>query len=289
MYRKSVDHQLHRAVWHLYNVHHWDPDLLDPVDLVKRDLDPIAVHDLGPQDLVSVKFDQRLALYSKPIIHTHQGIGKLHLEYLIIYGHSGQFQERPPPPPPPPRPVVPQTVRSAPNASLSAPLGSAPFNAFSIPSTPSGHVPLNDHEHSLFEILLNQQVKEHPTSEAFLQHVAKLLAQADILSQDLGPMRMATYDPSYYGWNQGSDQPAPWSIFTFCRSQFCMIEPTFQKECHRYQDGRHQTEASMKSSIWPSHMPQNLVILLPFSKKVSWHLANSTLQKVKVSLLRDSK
>ena len=206
-----------------------------------------------------------------------------------IYGHSGQFQERPPPPPPPPRPVVPQTVRSAPNASLSAPLGSAPFNAFSIPSTPSGHVPLNDHEHSLFEILLNQQVKEHPTSEAFLQHVAKLLAQADILSQDLGPMRMATYDPSYYGWNQGSDQPAPWSIFTFCRSQFCMIEPTFQKECHRYQDGRHQTEASMKSSIWPSHMPQNLVILLPFSKKVSWHLANSTLQKVKVSLLRDSK
>ena len=50
----------------------------DPVDLVKRDLDPIAVHDLGPQDLVSVKFDQRLALYSKPIIHTHQGIGKLH-------------------------------------------------------------------------------------------------------------------------------------------------------------------------------------------------------------------
>ena len=95
--------------------------------------------------------------------------------------------------------MVPQTVRSAPNTSLSTPLGSAPFNAFSIPSTPSGHVPLNDHEHSLFEILLNQQVKEHPTSEAFLQHVAKLLAQADILSQDLGPMRMATYDPSYYG------------------------------------------------------------------------------------------
>ena len=63
----------------------------------------------------------------------------------------------------------------------------------------SGHVPLNDHEHSLFEILLNQQVKEHPTSEAFLHYVAKLLAQADILSQDLGPMRMATYDPSYYG------------------------------------------------------------------------------------------
>ena len=58
-----------------------------------------------------------------------------------------------------------------------------------------------------------------------------------------------------------------WSIFTFCRSQFCMIEPTFQQGCHRYQDGRHQTEASMKSSIWPSHMPQNLVILLPFSKK----------------------
>jgi hypothetical protein len=35
---------------------------------------------------------------------------------------------------------------------LSAPLGSAPFNAFSIPSTPSGHVPLNDHEYSLFEL-----------------------------------------------------------------------------------------------------------------------------------------
>jgi hypothetical protein len=65
----------------------------------------------------------------------------------------------------------------------------------------------------LFEILLNQQVKEHPTSEAFLQNVAKLLAQADILSQDLGPMRMATYDPSYFGWNQGSDQPAPMEHF----------------------------------------------------------------------------
>ena len=132
--------------------------------------------------------------------HTYPpGNWETSLGVFDIYGHSGQFQERPPPPPPPPRPVVPQTVRSAPNASLSAPLGSAPFNAFSIPSTPSGHVPLNDHEYSLFEILLNQQVKEHPTSEAFLQHVAKLLAQADILSQDLGPMRMATYDPSYYG------------------------------------------------------------------------------------------
>ena len=76
--------------------------------------------------------------------------------------------------------MVPQTVRSAPNTSLSTPLGSAPFNAFSIPSTPSGHVPLNDHEYSLFEILLNQQVKEHPTSEAFLQHVAQLLAQAEL-------------------------------------------------------------------------------------------------------------
>ena len=65
----------------------------------------------------------------------------------------------------------------------------------------------------MFEILLNQQVKEHPTSEAFLQNVAKLLAQADILSQDLGPMRMATYDPSYFGWNQGSDQPAPMEHF----------------------------------------------------------------------------
>ena len=48
VYRKSVDHQPHREVWHLYSLHHWDPDLLDPVDLVKRDLDPIAVHDLGP-------------------------------------------------------------------------------------------------------------------------------------------------------------------------------------------------------------------------------------------------
>jgi hypothetical protein len=141
----------------------------------------------------------------------------------------------------------------------------------------------------LYEILLNQQVKEHPTSEAFLQHVAKLLAQADILSQDLGAMRMAMYDPSYYGWNQGSEQPAPMEHFIFCRSQFCMIEPTFLRGCHRHQDGRHQTEASMKSSIWPSHMPQNLVILSPFSKKVSWYLANSTLQKVKASLLRDLK
>ena len=146
--------------------------------------------------------------------HTYPpGNWETSLGVFDIYGHSGQFQERPPPPPPPPRPVVQQTVLIAPNASLSAPLGSAPFNVFSIPRTPSGHVPLNDHEYSLFEILLNQQVKEHPTSEAFLQHVAKLLAQADILSQDLGAMRMATYDPSYYGWNQGSDQPAPMEHF----------------------------------------------------------------------------
>ena len=130
-----------------------------------------------------------------------------------IYGHSGQFQERPPPPPPPPRPEMTQTVRSVQNSSLNIPLGSAPFNAFPISSTPTGHAPLNDHEYSLFETLLNQQVKEHPTSEAFLQHVAKLLAQADILSQDLGPMRMAKYDPNYYGSNQGSDQPAPMEHF----------------------------------------------------------------------------
>ena len=142
--------------------------------------------------------------------HTYPpGNWETSLGVFDIYGHSGQFQERPPPPPPPPRPVVQQTVLSAPSASLSAPLGNAPFNVFLIPRTPSGHVPLNDHEHSLFEILLNQQVKEHPTSEAFLQHVAKLLAQADIFSH----MRMATYDPSYYGWNQGSDQPAPMEHF----------------------------------------------------------------------------
>lgn len=79
--------------------------------------------------------------------HTYPpGNWETSLGVFDIYGHSGQFQQRPPPPPPPPRPVVPQTVRSAPNASLSAPLGSAPFNvfssSFSIPSTPSGHVQL---------------------------------------------------------------------------------------------------------------------------------------------------
>jgi hypothetical protein len=51
----------------------------------------------------------------------------------------------------------------------------------------------------LYEILLNQQVKEHPTSEAFLQHVAKLLAQADILSQALGAMRMASWEAHELG------------------------------------------------------------------------------------------
>ena len=79
--------------------------------------------------------------------HTYPpGDWETSLGVFDIYGHSGQFQERPPPPPPPPRPVVQQTVRSAPNASLSAPLGSAPFyvfsSSFSIPSTPSGHVQL---------------------------------------------------------------------------------------------------------------------------------------------------
>ena len=44
-------------------------------------------------DLVSVKFDQRLALYSKPIIHTHQGIGKLHLEYLIFTVTAANFKK----------------------------------------------------------------------------------------------------------------------------------------------------------------------------------------------------
>ena len=140
-----------------------------------------------------------------------------------IYCHGGQFNNRFPPPlaPPPPPPVAPQTVPRAQNTHLSSPSGSVPFNAFpggpfnAVPVGPSISRPLldpvllNDHEYALFEILLNQQDKEHPTSEAFLQHVAKLLAQADILSKDLGPVRMAKYDPNYYEWNQGPDPPKP--------------------------------------------------------------------------------
>ena len=61
--------------------------------------------------------------------------------------------------------MVPQNVHRAPIASLSAPSDSAPVNAPvnafsggpSIPRPLSDHILLNDHEHSLFEILLNQQ------------------------------------------------------------------------------------------------------------------------------------
>ena len=47
----------------------------------------------SPGPIVSVKFDQRLALYSKPIIHTHQGIGELHLEYLIFTVTAANFKK----------------------------------------------------------------------------------------------------------------------------------------------------------------------------------------------------
>ena len=51
---------------------------------VKRDLDQIVVHVLGPQDLVLVKYDQRLAPHTNFHIHIHQEIGSLHLECLTF-------------------------------------------------------------------------------------------------------------------------------------------------------------------------------------------------------------
>ena len=70
--------------------------------------------------------------------HTYPpGNWETSLGVFDIYDLSGQFQERPPPPPSPPPPVVQQTVLSVSNTSLSAPLGSAPFYAFSSgPSIP---------------------------------------------------------------------------------------------------------------------------------------------------------
>ena len=52
---------------------------------------------------------------------------------------------------------------------------------------------------SLIIYLSSQQYSDKPSSTAFLEYLATLLARADLRSTDLGSLRQVEYDPSYYG------------------------------------------------------------------------------------------
>ena len=114
----------------------------------------------------------------------HKVFGPIRI-YLKL--HQGNWQLAPLPPPRfPPPPSVPGKR-------------SRPFTAFPQPvSRASLDAPMDDHVYSLYDKLYRQQNRDFPTSEAFLKHVAFLLAKADIMVTDWNELRTVSHDPNWY-------------------------------------------------------------------------------------------
>ena len=58
--------------------------------------------------------------------------------------------------------------------------------------------PMDDHVYSMDDKLYRQQNRDFHTSEAFLKHVAFLLAKADIMVTDWNELRTVSHDPNWY-------------------------------------------------------------------------------------------